>query len=296
MYFPVAAKADNAALEFFGPTDCTPSIRHFFVNKCPFSILRLVWARFRDQDAVDISQNESGNAAYGFPRSHGIAYLRRNRSFFRGLGNMSGLDALDGLAFETDRNGIIKAIGANNWDAFAMDNGAPELTSDAVIGRDLFGFIEGKQVRDQIGQILDWVSRYPNWAWVLPFRCDSPKCLRNILQSLRPIHSDGVCIGFVFHSFHQSSWPRPPMGLYDFKRHRELSTQEPNLPVVMMCSWCQRVQFFPIGGADWMSGEEYYSKGGRSEVQVSHGMCEECLETKLDPLPIDEGRYEDQKR
>ena len=205
---------------------------------------------------------------------------------FRGIGNMSHLDALDGLVFETDRNGTIRAIGAHNWNSFAVENDAPELTSDAVIGRNLFSFVEGEQVRDQLKTILERISQDPNRAWVLPFRCDAPLRQRNVLQSLRPIFSGHVCDGFVFHSFQQFSWQRPPMGLYDFKRHIELAKQDPDLPVVTMCSWCQRVQFSPIGGANWITAEDYYSNGGRSEVRVTHGICEDCMETTLNPLPI----------
>lgn len=201
---------------------------------------------------------------------------------------MSHLDALDGLVFETDRNGTIQAIGTNSWDSFAAENGAPELTSDAVIGRNLFDFVEGKQVRDQIRKILERISQDPNWAWMLPFRCDAPQRQRNVIQSLRPIFADHVCTGFVFHSFYQFSWQRPPMGLYDFKRHRELAKQDRDLPRVMMCSWCQRVQFAPVAGTKWISAENYYAGGGRSDVRLSHGICEDCLETTLDPLPIEE--------
>jgi len=202
---------------------------------------------------------------------------------------MSHLDTLDGLAFETDRNGTILAIGETGWNSFAAENGAPELTADAVIGRNLFSFIEGEQVQDQTRQILERISQDPNWAWVLPFRCDSPQRQRNVLQSLRPVFSDHLCTGFIFHSFYQFSWQRPPMGLYDFKRHRKLAKQDRDLPSVKMCSWCQRVQFFPVGGENWISAEAYYAGGGRSEVRINHGICEECLETSLDPAPIEEG-------
>ncbi len=201
---------------------------------------------------------------------------------------MSHLDALDGVVFETDRDGTFQAIGENNWNAFAAQNGAPELKADTIIGRNLFEFIDGPDVRASIKQILDKISHDPNWAWVLPFRCDAPEYHRNICQSLRPVFTGRICTGFIFHSFHQFSRQRPPIGLYDFKRLRHLAKENGDLPVVAMCSWCQRVQYNPIGGSDWMIAEDYYSRGGRSEVQLSHVICEDCLETTLDPLPIDE--------
>ena len=209
---------------------------------------------------------------------------------------MLHLDSLDGLVFETDRNGTILATGGQNWNAFAAENGAPELLSDAVIGQNLFNFIEGKAVRDQIRKILDRISQDPNWAWVLPFRCDAPQCHRNILQSLRPVFSEEGCTGFVFHSFHQSSRQRAPIGLYDFKRHRELAKEHPSLPSVIMCSWCQRVQFPPVAGTNWVTAEVYYARGGQSDVRLSHGICEDCLETTLDPMPAEECASRERKR
>lgn len=195
---------------------------------------------------------------------------------------------MDGLVFETDRTGIIRAIGENSWNSFASENGAPELSANAVIDRNLFDFIEGDQVRDQIRQILERISHDPNWAWVLPFRCDAPDRRRNICQSLRPVFKGNVCTGFLFHSFYQFSWQRPPIGLYDFKRLQRLAKENRDLPSVMMCSWCQRVQSSQVGEGNWISAENYYAGGGQSDVRLSHGICEECLETTLDPLPMQE--------
>jgi hypothetical protein len=199
---------------------------------------------------------------------------------------MSHLDAMDGLVFETDRNGIIRAIGENSWNSFAAQNGAPELSAEAVIGRNLFAFIQGEQVQDQIRRILERISHDPNWSWVLPFRCDAPDRRRNICQSLRPVFKGNDCTGFLFHSFYQYSWQRPPIGLCDFKRLQRLSKENNDLPSVMMCSWCQRVQSSEIAGGDWLSPEDYYAGGGCSDVRLSHGICDACLETTLDPHPV----------
>ena len=60
---------------------------------------------------------------------------------------MMDLDQDAGLVFSTERDGTICDIGAMNWNAFAGENGAPELKAEAVLGRNLFDFIQGKQVR-----------------------------------------------------------------------------------------------------------------------------------------------------
>lgn len=46
------------------------------------------------------------------------------------MADISHLEAMDGVTFETDRNGIIQGIGTSNWNVFAVQNGALEL--DAV--------------------------------------------------------------------------------------------------------------------------------------------------------------------
>lgn len=198
--------------------------------------------------------------------------------------DMSSLDAMDSLTFETDRNGIIRSIGENNWNVFAKENGASELNAEAVIGHNLFDFIEGTQVRNCLRKILERISQDPNWAWVLPFRCDAPDRQRTICQSLKPIFSDNVCTGFLFQSVEQHSQLRPPIGLYDFKTLQKLAKEDSHLPLVTMCSWCQSVQYAPVGGDDWVSAQDYYAAGGRSEVRISHAICEDCFITTAYPL------------
>ena len=143
---------------------------------------------------------------------------------------MSDLDAMDGLTFETDRDGIIRDIGTNNWNAFAIQNGAPEIEAEAVLNRNLFDFIEGTQVQGQFRQVMERIALDPNWAWVLPFRCDRPDRKRNICQSLKPIFSGNMCTGFIFQSVETHSQQRPPIGLYDLKRLRKLAKKDSHLP------------------------------------------------------------------
>ncbi|SHL29418.1 hypothetical protein SAMN05444414_1105 [Roseovarius marisflavi] len=195
---------------------------------------------------------------------------------------MSHLEALAGLTFTTNRNAVIQSIGASNWNAFAMQSGAQELDADAVIGRNLFDFIAGAEVRNQYRRIMERVAADPNWVWVLPFRCDAPGRERHIRQSVKPIFSDHLCTGFIFQSVEQHSHQRPPIDLYDFKKLRNLAKEDQNLPVVTMCSWCQRVNYAPIVGDTWVSAEDYYAAGGRSKVQISHAICEDCLESTAD--------------
>ncbi len=199
---------------------------------------------------------------------------------------MTGLEQEHGLVFVTERDGTISDIGAKNWNAFAKQNGAPELQAERVIGRNLFDFIQGEQVRDQFHKVLDRISENPNWSWVLPYRCDSPERERAMCQSLRPIFSGDRCTGFIFHSVEQHSRRRPPIDLYDFKAIEKSARGDRTLPIVNMCSWCQRVRCPSVGGDDWLKAEDYYAAGGSSNVRLKHGICEECLETTIDPFLV----------
>lgn len=194
------------------------------------------------------------------------------------------LDAMDGLTFRTDRSAIIQEVGASNWNAFATENGAPDLQADTVINRSLFDFIEGEQVRNQLRQVLEKISKDPNWCWVLPHRCDSPDRERVFCQSLRPVFSGGECTGFLFQSIEQHSSQRPPLPLFDFKTLRKSATENHTLPTVSMCSWCQRVRFPPISDDQWIDPEDYYAQGGRTKVRLTHEICEDCLHTTADPF------------
>ena len=66
---------------------------------------------------------------------------------------------------------------------------------------------------------------------------------------------------------------------------------ENDLPLLAMCSYCQRV----AGSADqeereWIAAENYYrrggsSRGGSSAVRISHGICPRCMKERVEPLP-----------
>ena len=193
------------------------------------------------------------------------------------------LDKSDSLTFETDRNGIIRSIGENNWNLFAKENGAPELRADTVVGRSLFDFIEGTRLRNHIRSVMEQIAQDPNWVWVLPFRCDTPDRKRVIRQSVKPVYWENQCTGFLFQSVDQYSQQRPPLGIYDFQKLRNLGTMDCHLPIIAMCSWCQKVQR-DAGEDDWISAEDYYVSGGRSEVRISHGICNQCLNNMEKPF------------
>jgi len=185
---------------------------------------------------------------------------------------------MDGIAFVTDQEGVIQAIGESNWNFFAKENAAPELSSDMVIGKCLFDFIEGPQVKRALQKIMERISEDPNWCWVISCSCDAPDRKRHQRQYLRPLFRQNRCAGFLFQAIERSSQLRPPMGLFEFKRLKSSASLRTDLPKVLMCSWCQRIQYKPISGDRWIEADVYCAAKGSSDVQLSHGICDSCAE------------------
>jgi hypothetical protein len=67
------------------------------------------------------------------------------------------LDAVDGIAYAVDAENRIVAVGRRRWDRFAVENGAPELRAEKIIGRNLFEFVSGSEVRQIYSDLADRV-------------------------------------------------------------------------------------------------------------------------------------------
>ena len=65
------------------------------------------------------------------------------------------------------------------WLAFARENGAQELTAQAVLGHSLWNFIQGAETVRLYQAILRRV-RSNSSRVVVPFRCDSPTLRRHM--------------------------------------------------------------------------------------------------------------------
>jgi hypothetical protein len=81
------------------------------------------------------------------------------------------LDAIDGVTYLVDASGIIRAIGAISWERFAMENDAPELTADAIIGTSVFAGIDGADVREACERLHDSVCQRQRQAITYEYRC-----------------------------------------------------------------------------------------------------------------------------
>lgn len=200
----------------------------------------------------------------------------------QGLGKMTDsavLDQLDGICFVTDSDGIIQSVGPSHWDDFAFANEAGAITASAVVGKSLFDFICGDEIKDQLTRLMQRLADATFDSWVMPYRYDSPGIKRNMRLSVGPLRQSGQLTGFVFQSVLLSRTDRPPIDIFDFKARAKDAEQMSNLPTVTICSYCQLVKDCRYTRDKWMEAENYYAMGGASEVRISHGICEPCLET-----------------
>lgn len=203
--------------------------------------------------------------------------------------DLSLLDAIDGVAYVVDVDGVIRTIGATNWQAFARENDVPALEAvDALIGKSLFDFIAGETVRDTyrffLRELLDGMMD----RLTLENRCDAPGLLRLMHMSITPMRNDGEISGFLFQNVLVESFTRPPMAIFAFANQSPDSSATDDRPVVGMCSFCQRIASLPgsdpRGAPDangWEDAEAYYRKGGTSDVRISHAVCDECASRHL---------------
>ena len=110
---------------------------------------------------------------------------------------------------------------------------------------------------------------------------------RAVDAGVQVIRSGGKIDGFMFQSCLLNEAPRPSLPIFDFKAMELRRHQGEVLPLISMCSYCQRVRDPGTERADvedWIVGEEYYRRGGSSEVQISHGICPDCYATQVKRL------------
>jgi len=188
----------------------------------------------------------------------------------------SDLEALEGVTFITDLIGEILAVGPTQWNAFALENNAPELTGQWVVGQNLFNFISGPNVRLQLKRSMQEISSGSDLRLVMQFRCDSPRHRRLMRQAISPIRSSGQCEGFLFQSVELRSEERPPIDLFDFSERERVASYDSQLPIVTMCSWCQRVQSQSQSLENWVNAESYSAAEDCSNVRIAHNICESC--------------------
>jgi hypothetical protein len=155
-------------------------------------------------------------------------------------------------------DGIVGVGG--DWDAFAVENGAPQLRAPAPIGRPFRDFVHGLELREAL-RLLFQSARRRGARCRLPFRCDAPDLRRHMEMDLEPGPEGELTIRCRALSL--EARPRLPLP----------TPGAPRLEVA--CAWCLKMRL----GSAWVEPEEALRANGLLEgapFSLSHGICPPC--------------------
>lgn len=179
------------------------------------------------------------------------------------------VDALDGVAYLATAGGDVVLASTLHAE--------PDMPAAPLVGSNLFAVILGDEVRDAYRRLHDRALADPSAVVAFEFRCDAPQVKRCMRMSVRAFRSPRHEPLVLYQSLILSAVHRPWISLFEAERLLEQVRAEGGLPIVRLCSFCQRVD----GGAastrgPWLEAEDYYRSGGASDVRTSHGVCPEC--------------------
>lgn len=197
------------------------------------------------------------------------------------------LQAISGVAYVVDRDGIILGFSRG---PFLPERGGLSSPQhyDHAIGTSLFSIVQGDEVRNGYRVLHQAVCSGGGEALGFTYRCDAPDIERRMYMSLSRIAHASATTAVLYQSIVISETPRPSMPLFAFEARgtgRSVAADR----IVSLCSYCQRVAA-PVAEAaaeeEWIEAVEFYRRGGRSDVFVSHGICDACFVRIVEPALI----------
>lgn len=170
----------------------------------------------------------------------------------------------DGFPYRVGPDDRIRLV-SDAWLSFAIANGAPELTRQAVVGRSLWSFIDGIETR-HLYQLIFASSRTRRREIAIPFRCDAPTRRRHMELRITPLADGGLDL-----------CPR----IVREEPHAYVALLDPAAPrsdyLVRICSWCKRVHVEPGG---WVAADEAVRRLDLFDSSplpgLTHGVCDRC--------------------
>lgn len=160
---------------------------------------------------------------------------------------------------------VITSVSAN-WLAFAQENGAPDLTEQAVLGQSLWHFIDGAPTVRLYQAVLQRI-RTSVPRIMLPFRCDSP-ALRHYMRLEISCQPQG---SIQFEGLLERVEPTEWFKVLDSRAPRSHDS-------LTLCSFCKRALVEPRG---WPEIEDAIVRLHLFEAvrspQLRHAICPDCL-------------------
>lgn len=181
-----------------------------------------------------------------------------------GVGRMVR-DAVVKNRYSVDERDVLISVNSE-WLAFAQENGAPQLTENAVLGRALWDFVKGAATVRLYQAVLGRV-RSSGQPVVLPFRCDSP-ALRRYMRLEMTAGPGGVV---HFAGILERVEATRPLSVLDASAARSDD-------FLTLCSWCKRAL---IETAGWLEVEDAAARLRLFEKEqmprLVHDVCPDCL-------------------
>ncbi len=150
-----------------------------------------------------------------------------------------------------------------NWVAFAVENGRPDLTAENVTDTSLWDHVTDRNTR-QFYRIFMTKVRQTGRPLQLPFRCDAPACRRFMEMNILGLGGGGL----EFRSLLLREESRSQVALLDRGFPRS-----PGL--IVMCAWCKKVRT-----SRWLEAEDAVRElklfDRETLPRVSHSICPEC--------------------
>jgi len=149
------------------------------------------------------------------------------------------------------------------WDDFALKNGAPELAGGGVIGRPLLDFVSGNVTRHFVETLL-LTARAGSQPVELDYRCDSPDERRYMHMRVSLADNNTVCFSNTL--------------LRTELRSKKIfinkaAQRSRNTPV--RCSMCNLL----LSKSQWIEPEHIFESGpGETHgIFVIYGICSRCF-------------------
>jgi hypothetical protein len=151
-----------------------------------------------------------------------------------------------------------------SWLRFAQENDAAELNEDRVLGRVIWDFVEGVEVRRLYATLFSSL-RARREEIVVPFRCDSPGSVRLMELTLRLLPPAGIELeGRLLEER-----TRKPVALF----FRGLARSPDAIPI---CGLCRRL----FVQSRWLEAEQALARArlvdGALLPRLVESLCVEC--------------------
>ena len=192
------------------------------------------------------------------------------------------LDAMDGVAYVVDRDGVVVLRGGRATKLLPDDAKHPAVP--IVCGSPFYDSLDGEPVKEIYRRLLDmvWSRRKPGASF--NYRSDLPGVERIMRMSLGLILNNGEPVGVLCQTVLIREVARVPLPLLDTLSAPAGRRLRAGLQTVVLCAFCLDVGWPPDCGEapiEWISAPDYYRRGGRSDVTISHGVCVPCYDRVL---------------